>query len=149
MLNISGIHEGFVLDHIQAGMSLSIYHDLKLDQLDCCVAIIQNARSNKMGKKDIIKVECPIDALDLDILGFIDYNITVNIIKGDKIVKKQELHLPKQVVNVIRCKNPRCITSIEQGLDQIFILTDQKNATYRCKYCEEMYKNRSSGRRRK
>ncbi len=142
MLNISGIHEGFVLDHIQAGMSLSIYHDLKLDRLDCSVAIIKNAKSNKMGKKDIIKVECPIDALDLDILGFIDHNITVNIIKGDKIVEKKELHLPKQVTNVIKCKNPRCITSIEQGLDHIFLLTDTENEIYRCKYCEETYKNR-------
>ena len=140
MLNISGIHEGFVLDHIQAGMSLQIYHDLKLDKLDCTVAIIQNARSNKMGKKDIIKVECRIDTLDLDILGFIDHNITVNIIKGDKIVEKRELHLPKQVVNVIKCKNPRCITSIEQELDQIFILTDEEKEIYRCKYCEEKYR---------
>ena len=140
MLNISGIHEGFVLDHIQAGMSLQIYHDLKLDKLDCTVAIIQNARSNKMGKKDIIKVECSIDTLDLDILGFIDHNITVNIIKGDKIVEKRELHLPKQVVNVIKCKNPRCITSIEQELDQIFILTDEEKEIYRCKYCEEKYR---------
>ncbi|MBR1392162.1 MAG: aspartate carbamoyltransferase regulatory subunit [Lachnospiraceae bacterium] len=139
MLNISGIREGFVLDHIQAGMSLSIYHDLKLDQLDCTVAIIKNAKSNKMGKKDIIKVECPIDALDLDILGFIDHNITVNIIKGDKIVEKKVLHLPKKVVNVIRCRNPRCITSIEQELDHIFLLTDETVETYRCKYCEEMY----------
>ena len=139
MLNISGIHEGFGLDHIKAGMSRSIYHNLKLDKLDCTVAIIKNAKSNKMGKKDIIKVECPIDALDLDILGFIDHNITVNIIKGDKIVEKKELHLPKQVKNVIRCKNPRCITSIEQELDQIFLLTDEKEETYRCKYCEEMY----------
>ncbi|MGN0342118.1 MAG: aspartate carbamoyltransferase regulatory subunit [Roseburia sp.] len=141
MLNISGIHEGFVLDHIQAGMSLSIYHDLKLDQLDCTVAIIKNARSNKMGKKDIIKVECPIDALDLDILGFIDHNITVNIIKGDRIVEKKELHLPQQIVNVIKCKNPRCITSIEQELDHIFLLTDESTETYRCKYCEETYRN--------
>ena len=140
MLNISGIHEGFVLDNIQAGMSLSIYHDLKLDQLDCSVAIIKNARSNKMGKKDIIKVECPIDALDLDILGFIDHNITVNIIKGDCIVEKKDLHLPKQVVNVIKCKNPRCITSIEQELDHIFLLTDADTETYRCKYCEETYR---------
>ena len=140
MLNISGIHEGFVLDHIQAGMSLQIYHDLKLDKLDCTVAIIQNARSNKMGKKDIIKVECSIDTLDLDILGFIDHNITVNIIKGEKIVEKRELHLPKQVVNVIKCKNPRCITSIEQELDQIFILTDEEKEIYRCKYCEEKYR---------
>ena len=141
MLNISGIHEGFVLDHIQAGMSLRIYHDLKLDQLDCTVAIIKNAKSNKMGKKDIIKVECPIDALDLDILGFINHRITVNVIKDDKIVEKKALHLPKEVHNVIFCKNPRCITSIEQELEQIFVLTDPENKVYRCKYCETKFKN--------
>ncbi len=142
MLNISGINEGFVLDHIKAGMSLQIYHDLKLNELDCCVAIIKNARSNKMGKKDIIKVECPINSLDLNILGFIDHSITVNIIKGDKIVEKRELSLPKEVKNVIRCKNPRCITSIEQGLDQIFVLTDPQKEIYRCKYCETRFKGR-------
>lgn len=143
MLNVGAIKEGFVLDHIQAGMSLSIYHDLKLDQLDCCVAIIKNARSNKMGKKDILKVECDIDNLDLDILGFIDHNITVNIIKDEKIVEKRELKLPKKVTNVIKCRNPRCITSIEQELDQIFYLTDEEHEVYRCKYCEEKYKNPS------
>ena len=141
MLNISGINEGFVLDHIQAGMSLQIYHDLKLDRLDCTVAIIKNAKSNKMGKKDIIKVECPIEALDLDILVFIDHNITVNVIKGDVIVEKKILSLPKEVHNVIRCKNPRCITSIEQELDQVFLLTDSEKESYRCKYCEEKYIN--------
>ena len=141
MLNSSGIHEGFVLDHIQAGMSIQIYHDLKLDRLDCTVAIIKNAKSNKMGKKDIIKVECPIEALDLDILGFIDHNITVNVIKGDVIVEKKILSLPKEVHNVIRCKNPRCITSIEQELDQVFLLTDSEKESYRCKYCEEKYIN--------
>lgn len=139
MLNISGIQEGFVLDHIKAGMSLNIYHDLQLEALGCCVAIIQNAKSKKMGKKDIIKVECPIHALDLNILGFIDHNITVNIIKEDKIVEKRPLYLPKEVKNVIKCKNPRCITSIEQELDQIFVLTDEENEVYRCKYCEEKY----------
>ena len=139
MLNISGLKEGIVIDHIQPGGAMKIYEYLNLEKMDCQVAIIKNAKSNKMGKKDIIKVECPIDALDLDILGFIDHNITVNIIKGDKIVEKKELHLPKQVKNVIRCKNPRCITSIEQELDQIFLLTDENEETYRCKYCEEMY----------
>ena len=139
MLNISGIHEGFVLDHIQAGMSMRIYHDLKLDQLDCTVAIIKNAKSNKMGKKDIIQVECPIDALDLDILGFIDHRITVNVIKDDKIVEKKALHLPKEVHNVISCKNPRCITSIEQELEQIIVLTDPENKVYRCNYCETKF----------
>lgn len=141
MLNISGIHEGFVLDHIQAGMSMQIYHDLKLDRLDCEVAIIKNAKSNKMGKKDIIKVECPVEELDLDILGFIDHNITVNVIQGDKIVDKRCLKLPKQIKNVISCSNPRCITSVEQELDQIFILTDPERRIYRCKYCEEKFSN--------
>lgn len=143
MLNISGISEGFVLDHIQAGMSLRIYKDLKLDKLDCTVAIIKNARSNKMGKKDIIKVECPVEALDLDILGFIDHNITVNVIKGDRIVQKRALTLPTEVKNVINCKNPRCITSIEQELDQVFVLTDPLKEVYRCKYCEEKYINKN------
>ena len=101
MLNVGAIKEGFVLDHIKAGMSLSIYHDLKLDELDCCVAIIKNAKSNKMGKKDILKVECNIDNLDLDILGFIDHNITINIIKDDKIVEKKTLSLPKEIHNVM------------------------------------------------
>ena len=139
MLNISGIQEGFVLDHIKAGMSMSIYKDLKLDHLDCQIAIIKNARSNKMGKKDMIKVECPIDTLDLDILGFIDHNITVNIIKDNNIVEKKELHLPDQVVNVIKCKNPRCITSIEQELPHVFYLADEPKEIYRCMYCEEKY----------
>ena len=141
MINISGISEGFVLDHIKAGTSLRIYKDLNLDKLDCTVAIIKNAKSSKMGKKDIIKVECPIEALDLDILGFIDHNITVNVIKGDHIVEKKVLKLPLQVKNVIKCKNPRCITSIEQELDQVFFLTDQEKEVYRCKYCEEKYIN--------
>ena len=137
MLNVGAIKEGFVLDHIKAGMSMSIYHYLNLDKLDCCVAIIKNARSNKMGKKDIVKVECDIDTLDLDILGFIDHNITVNIIKDERIVEKRQLQLPKEIHNVIRCKNPRCITSIEQELDHVFILTDPEKEEYRCKYCEE------------
>ena len=140
MLNVGALNEGFVLDHIKAGKAMTIYHDMKLDQLDCTVAIIKNARSNKLGKKDIIKVECPIDQLDLDIVGFIDHNITVNVIKDGEIVEKRDLRLPKQIVNVIRCKNPRCITSIEQGLDQVFVLSDEKNEIYRCKYCEEKYR---------
>ena len=137
MLNIGAIKEGFVLDHIKAGKAMTIYHDLRLDKLDCTVAIIKNAQSNKMGRKDIIKVECSIDYLDLDVLGFIDHNITVNVIKDEKIIEKRALKLPKQVVDVIKCHNPRCITSIEQGLHHIFVLTDEKTETYRCKYCEE------------
>lgn len=116
MLNVDQLNEGVVLDHIQAGKSMAIYKYLKLDQMDCCVAIIKNARSNKLGKKDIIKIECPIDEVNLDILGFIDHNITVNIIKDSKIVEKRDLELPRQLTNIIRCKNPRCISSIEQGL---------------------------------
>ena len=103
-LSVGRISEGFVLDHIEAGKSMEIYKYLNLDKLDCCVAIIKNARSGKMGKKDIMKIECPIDFMDLDILGFIDHNITVNIIKDQKIVEKKALHLPKQICNVIRCK---------------------------------------------
>jgi aspartate carbamoyltransferase regulatory subunit len=140
MLNVGAIKEGYVLDHIKAGMSLSIYHDLKLDEAEYAVAIIKNAKSNKMGKKDILKVECEVGTLDLDILGFIDHNITVNIVKDGQIVEKKELKLPKQVKNVIRCKNPRCITSVEQELDQIFYLTDPEKEVYRCKYCEGKYK---------
>ena len=141
-LNVSSIEEGFVLDHIQAGKSMDIYKYLKLDKLDCTVAIINNAKSNKVGKKDVMKIECPIDVIDLDILGFIDHNITVNIIQQNKITSKMELALPKQIVNVIRCKNPRCITSVEQGLDQVFVLTDPEKEEYRCKYCEQRYKKK-------
>lgn len=141
MLNISGIREGVVLDHIQAGKSMDIYRYLRLGELDCTVAIIKNAKSNKMGRKDIIKIEGPLDAIDLDVLGYIDHNITVNIIRDDKIAEKRTLHLPKILKNVIHCKNPRCITSIEQGLDQVFLLADEETETYRCKYCEEKYRS--------
>ena len=106
-----------------------IYNKLGLDKLNCCVAIIKNARSNKMGKKDIIKIEADIDLVDLDALGFIDHNITVNIIKNGEIVEKKTLKLPKSITNVIKCQNPRCITSIEQELDNIFILTDEEKYT--------------------
>ena len=140
MLNVSGLKEGFVLDHIRAGKSMSIYRYLGLDKLDCQVAIIKNARSSKMGRKDIIKIECGIDVLDLDVLGYIDHNITINIIKDEKIVEKKTLKLPKKITNVIHCKNPRCITSIEQELPHVFVLTDEEREIYRCMYCEEQYK---------
>ena len=142
MLNVGRIENGFVLDHIKAGKAMTIYHDLKLDKMDCCVAIIKNARSNKMGRKDIIKVECPINSIDLDILGFIDHNITVNIIKDSEIVAKKALEMPSEIRNVIKCNNPRCISSIEQELDQVFVLTDPEKEVYRCKYCEEKYDKR-------
>ena len=139
-LSVGRISEGFVLDHIKAGKSMEIYKYLHLDKLDCCVTIIKNVKSNKMGKKDIMKIECPIDFMDLDILGFVDHNITINIIQDGQVVEKKLLKLPKQITNVIHCKNPRCITSIEQGLDHIFVLTDEENQIYRCKYCEEKYR---------
>ena len=138
-LTVSSISEGFFLDHIEAGKSMEIYKYMNLDKLDCCVAIIKNAKSEKMGKNDIMKNECPIDIIDLDILGFIDHNITINIIQHDVVVEKKRLTLPKEIRNVIRCKNPRCITSIEQELDHVFVLTDEEKEIYRCKYCEEKY----------
>ena len=139
MLNIGGIKEGVVLDHIQAGKSMEIYKYLGLGKMDCTVAIIKNARSSKMGRKDIIKIEGPLDSLDLDVLGYIDHTITVNIIRDERIVEKRCLSLPDRLVNVIHCKNPRCITSIEQELPHIFYLADEKTETYRCQYCEEKY----------
>ena len=134
MLKISGLKEGIVLDHIEAGRSLDIYYHLGLDKLDCQVAIIKNARSNKMGRKDIIKIEGGLDMVDLDMLGYIDH-----IIKDNAIAEKKTLKLPKKITNVIHCKNPRCITSIEQELPHIFYLADEKTETYRCQYCEEKY----------
>lgn len=139
MLNVGALENGFVMDHIRAGKAMTIYHDLHLDQLDCTVAIIKNARSEKMGRKDIIKVEYPIEKLNIDVVGFIDHNITINVIRNGKIVEKKKLSLPKKIVNVIKCNNPRCITSIEQGLDQVFVLTDPEKEVYRCMYCEEKY----------
>lgn len=141
MLNVGSITEGFVLDHIKAGKSMEIYNYLGLDKLDCQVAIIKNATSSKMGRKDIIKIACPIDVINLDILGYIDHNITINIIHNGEIVTKKELTLPKVMTNVISCKNPRCITSIEQELDQVFVLTDEEKQVYRCQYCEEKYEH--------
>ena len=139
MLNVGKIEEGFVLDHIQAGKSMSIYEHLGLDKMDCTVAIIKNARSKIMGKKDILKVECDIDTLDLDVLAVIDHNITINVIKAGEIIEKRSLKLPKEVKNVIKCRNPRCITSIEQELPHIFFLADEEKEIYRCKYCEEKF----------
>ena len=143
MLNVGKIEEGFVLDHIKEGQSLAIYNHLQLDKLDCTVAIIRNAKSNKMGKKDILKVECDIDKLNLDVLAVIDHNITVNVIKDGEIVQKKELFLPKEIKNVFQCKNPRCITSIEQELPHVFFLADEKKEIYRCRYCEEKFDKKS------
>ena len=134
-MNIDSIQNGVVLDHIQAGKSMDIYKYLHLDELDCQVAIIKNARSEHRGKKDIIKIDYPLD-LDLDVLGYIDSNITVNIIRDGKRVEKKHLELPQKLVNVIHCKNPRCITVAESQLDAIFLLSDPAKHTYRCAYCE-------------
>ena len=134
-MNIDSIKNGYVIDHIQAGKGMEIYELLHLNELDCQVAIITNAKSQKSGKKDIIKIDKEIP-IDLETLGFIDHNITVNVVKDDKIVEKRKLSLPDKIVNVAKCKNPRCITSIEKDLDQIFILTDKEKEVYRCKYCE-------------
>ena len=134
-MNIDSIQNGVVLDHIQAGKSMDIYRYLHLDQLDCSVAIIKNVRSGRMGKKDIIKIDSPME-VDLDVLGYIDPNITVNIIRNGMRVEKKHLELPKKLVNVIHCKNPRCITVAEPQLDAIFLLSDPASHTYRCAYCE-------------
>ena len=140
-MNIDSIKNGYVIDHIQAGKGMKIYELLHLNELDCQVAIITNAKSKKTGKKDIIKIDKDI-SLDLEALGFIDHNITVNVVKDDKIVEKKKLSLPEKIVNVAKCNNPRCITSIEKYLDQIFILTDKEKEVYRCKYCEMSLKQK-------
>ena len=134
-MNIDSIQNGVVLDHIQAGKSMDIYKYLHLDQLDCTVAIIQNADSRKMGKKDILKIYNVID-LDMDILGYIDPGVRVNIIREGEVVERRALALPERVEQVIRCRNPRCITSVEPGLRQVFRLTDRVRGVYRCLYCD-------------
>ena len=140
-MNIDAIANGYVLDHIRAGRSMDIYHYLKLDRLDCSVAIIKNVKSGKLGKKDIIKIDALID-LDLDVLGYIDPGITVNVIRDGKLMEKRPLRLPERLVNVLRCRNPRCITSTEQELEQVFVLADPERRIYRCAYCEAQSKQR-------
>lgn len=135
LMNIDSIQNGVVLDHIQAGKSMDIYKYLHLDRLDCSVAIIKNVRSGRMGKKDIIKIDTPLE-LDLDVLGYIDANITVNVIRDGVRVEKTHLELPQKLVNIIRCKNPRCITVAEPQLDAVFLLSDPARHTYRCAYCD-------------
>ena len=136
-MNIDSIENGYVIDHIKAGHAMKIYEYLKLGDLDCSVAIIKNAKSNKMGKKDIIKIDEMID-IDFNILGYIDHNITINVIKNNEKVKKIHPELEAELIDIVKCKNPRCITSVERGLKQICILKDRKNAIYRCKYCESI-----------
>ena len=137
-MNIDGVRTGTVLDHIQAGKGWEIYNLLKLDDVDCTVAIIQRANSTKYGKKDIIKIDGDID-IDLDILGYFDTKITVNRIKDSVLVEKVKLKLPEKLVGVIECRNPRCITSVEQGIEHQFRLADREKKRYRCIYCDTLY----------
>lgn len=134
-MNIDSIKNGIVIDHIQAKRGMEIYEALKLKDLDCSVAIITNAKSKKMGRKDIIKIDKDIE-INMDVIGFIEPNATINIVKEDKLVDKYSVQLPEKIVNIAKCQNPRCITSIEKDLDQIFTLTDKENQVYRCQYCE-------------
>ena len=134
-MRIGAIENGIVIVHITAGKGLELYHLLKLDNLDCAVAIIQNAVSKKMGRKDIIKVGASID-VDMDILGYVDPNATVAIIRNGELVEKKTIELPLELRNVLVCKNPRCITSTEQELPQVFLLRDREKRVYRCMYCE-------------
>ena len=138
-MNIDSIKNGIVIDHITAGRGMKIYQLLNLDALDCSVAIIKNGHSNKMGKKDIIKIDQEIP-LDIDLLAYIDPGVTVNIIRDGKLVEKRKPNMPERVTNVMRCKNPRCITQVEQELDHVFVLTDAAEQVYRCLYCESAYK---------
>ena len=137
-MNIDSITDGYVIDHIQPKNALNIYNALKLGDLDCSVAIITNVKSKKMGRKDIIKIDKNIK-LDLSLLGYLDPNITINKIKGSEKIDKFHVNPPKEVVNIIKCKNPRCITSEERDLNHIFILTNTEKKQYRCKYCETLY----------
>jgi aspartate carbamoyltransferase regulatory subunit len=138
MLNIDSVEKGLVIDHIKAGKAMEIYHYLNLDKMDCSVAIIKNAKSKKLGKKDIIKVENNID-MNLKVLGFIDPNITINVIDNSIIIDKINLELPQEVENVVKCKNPRCISSIEQEIVHKFRLVDKEKEIYRCVYCDTAY----------
>lgn len=134
-MNIDKINNGYVIDHITAGNAIKIYRMLDLDKLDSQVALITNAKSKKSELKDIIKIGELID-IDLDKIAFIDPDVTINIVKKGKIIEKKKLDIPKQLINVCKCYNPRCITSTERNLDQIFNLVDKKNKVYRCNYCE-------------
>ncbi len=136
---IGQIKDGIVLDHITAGLGMTLYNFLGLDELDCQVALIKNAESVKMGRKDIIKIDRVID-INMDALGYLDPGVTVNIIKDGKLAKRQNIDIPERIENVIKCKNPRCITTVEQELPHIFTLRDKENRVYRCLYCESKAK---------
>ena len=134
-MNIDSIVNGVVIDHISAGKAMRLYELLGLEKLDCSVAIIKNVNSNRMGKKDIIKIDADVP-IDFDLIGYVDPDVTINFIRDEKLVEKKTVTLPKELKNVLYCKNPRCITSVERGLDHIFKLTDANNKVYRCIYCE-------------
>lgn len=134
-MNIDSITNGIVIDHITAGRGMRLYELLGLEQLECSVAIIKNVVSRKLGKKDIIKIDSEIP-VNVDVIGYVDPGVTVNIIKDGKLAEKRTIKTPETLVNVIKCKNPRCITSVEQELDHIFKLTDKEQKIYRCIYCE-------------
>ena len=136
-MNIDGINNGIVIDHIKAGNGFKIYNSLKLNELECSVAIITNAKSEKMGKKDIIKIDQDID-IDLNVLGYLDPDITINIVKNKKIIDKYNVQIPTELVNIIKCKTPSCITSTERALPHIFLLADKDKKMYRCKYCDTL-----------
>lgn len=134
-MNIDSIQNGYVIDHIKAGHGMKVYEYLKLSELTCSVALIQNAKSNKRGRKDIIKID-DSRPIDFDVLGYIDPEITINVIENGENIKKYHPELKEELVDIVKCKNPRCITSIERGLKQICVLTNREQAKYRCKYCD-------------
>lgn len=134
-MKIDSIKNGIVLDHISAGNAMKVYDALGLDKLDCSVAIIKNVKSNKMGKKDILKIDNEL-TVDFEVLGYLDPNITVCIIKDGNLIEKKKLKLPQKIINIEKCKNPRCITSVEPDLNHVFYLANEKKRIYRCLYCE-------------
>ena len=134
-MNIDAIRNGIVIDHITAGRAMKLYELLKLGELDCSVAIIKNAASQKLGKKDIIKIDADIP-VNFDLIGYVDPGVSINIIRDGKLVEKIKPEMPEKLINVLRCKNPRCITSVEQELDHVFLLSDKGKGIYRCQYCE-------------
>lgn len=138
-MNIDSIKNGIVIDHIQAKKGMEIYEALNLRDLDCSVAIITNAKSGKMGRKDIIKIDKVME-INMDVIGFIEPNATINVVENDKLVNKYQVGVPEKIVNIAKCQNPRCITSVEKDLDQVFTLTDKENQVYRCQYCETSLK---------
>lgn len=138
-MKIDSIKNGIVIDHITAGSGMRLYRLLGLDSLDCTVAIMKNVTSKKMGRKDIIKIDADID-LNFDVIGFVDPQATVNIIRDGMLREKKTIDMPEVLTNVIKCENPRCITSVEQEIDHVFRLTDKKNKVYRCIYCETKQK---------